>query len=331
MGTLNFTRRSLLHAAPFILSSPALAQPVREVRIGLSSSSFGASGVRVANELGLFTAHGLAPKLIVMDSGNAAIAGALSGSLEFAMSGPGEVIAARARGQKLVMIVNGYRGLAGTLVLSKAAVEKAGIAADAPLAARFKALDDLIIGSPSATSVYTVALKHAIKAAGAGEPRFTYMGQPAMVAALESGAIHGFIAGAPFWAVPVLRGVAVSWVSGPKGELPPDAVPSSSASLVATEGMAVRESAFISRFVAVFTDLGNAIRERPDEVRAAVARLFPELDNRTLDLLVPIEAPAWAAGLVTRADVEHDIAFVRGSGVPVPNLDQLDPASLVFK
>ena len=49
-----------------------------------------------------------------------------------------------------------------------------------------------------------------------------------MTAALESGAIQGFIAGAPFWAAPIVKGSGVLWISGPKGELPAEHVPVSS-------------------------------------------------------------------------------------------------------
>jgi sulfonate transport system substrate-binding protein len=331
MTAFAMTRRSALMMAPCALVRPALAQTARLARIGLSSSSFGASAARVTKEMGLFAAHGIDARLIVMESGNAAIAGVLSGSLEFGMSGPGEVIVACARGQKLVLIVNGYRGLAGTLVLRKDVADKLSVSSEAPIAARFSALGGLLIGSPSATSVYTVAFRNAMKDFAAGELRFTYINQPSMTAALESGAIQGFIAGAPFWASPVLRGVAVSWISGPKGELPLDAVPSSSASLTTTQDFAMRERDFIGRFRAAFADLGVALRERPVEVRGAIARLFPELDAQMLDLLIPLETPPWAAGPVTSADVEHDIAFAKKGGLPIPNIDQISPASLVLE
>ena len=331
MSAFAMTRRSALTMASCILLRPAFAENTRVARIGLSSSSFGAAAARVAKEMGFFAVHEIDAKLIVMESGNAAIAGVLSGSLEFGMSGPGEVIAACARGQKLVLIVNGYRGLAGTLVIRKDVADKLSISPAGPVETRLQALSGLLIGSPSATSVYTVAFRDAMKGLAAGEIRFTYISQPSMTAALESGAIAGFVAGAPFWAGSVLRGAAVPWISGPKGELPSDAIPSSSASLTTSRELAMREHEFVGSFRAAFADLGVALRERPAEVRGAIARLFPDLDAQTLDLLIPLETPPWAGGPITRADVERDLAFARRGGLPIPNIDQIDPASLLLE
>lgn len=328
---LPVTRRSLLGGALLLGVTPAWAQSLREVTIAVSSMSFGAAAPRVAKELGLFKTQGLDPRLTVMDSGNAAIAALLSGSVPFSLSGPGEVIAARARGQKLVLLANGYAGLAGTLVLAKATADKLGVAASAPPADRLKALSGLLLASPSATSVYTVGYKIAAAKAGARDVRFTYIAQPAMAAALESEAIQGFIAGAPFWAPPVLKGTGVAWVSAPKGELPPEAVPSSSICLVAAQDFAEANRDLVGHMRAAFADLGKAIKERPADVKAAVARLFPDLDAPTLDLLFSAESSAWGAGPLTTADVAHDITFTKDGGVQVPGLDTLDPASVLLQ
>ena len=121
------------------------------------------------------------------------------------MAGPAELIIANGRGQKVIMVANAYSGLGGTLVLAKTAADKAGVASDAPVAARFKALDALVIAAPSPTATYKISFDGAAKAAGAAI-RFTYMAMTAMPAALESGAIQGYIASAPVWGIPVLKG-----------------------------------------------------------------------------------------------------------------------------
>ena len=156
------------------------------------------------------------------------------------------------------------------------------------------------------------------------------MAQPAMTAALESGAIQGYIAGAPFWAVPVVRGSGVLWISGPKGELPSEYTPASASGLQAMRDAAEANSDVMKRLAAVQADLARAIDERPADVKAAVARLYPDLDAKTLDLLFASESRAWKARPLTAKDMAHEVAFVKLNGVQLPQIDSIDPASMLF-
>ena len=135
----------------------------------------------------------------------------------------------------------------------------------------------MLIASTTATSSYTVSIKGAAKAGGASL-RFTYMAQAAMPAALESRAVQGFFTSAPFWALPVLKGTGVLCISAPKGELPHEYTPATSASLQAMRDFAEANTDLMPSVAAVFTDLVKAIDERPDEVKAAVGKLYPELE-----------------------------------------------------
>ena len=250
-----------------ILPALAAAQPLREIQIGLSSNSFATAPLKIANEMGLFERHGLKAKLIVMDSGNLAASALISKSVDFTTVGSSELALAQGRGQKMVSIANVYGPFSGSLVLSKDTVAKLGVSPTAPVAERLKALNGIIIGTPSATSTYTLALKGSADSVGTSV-RFTYIGQPAMVAALESGAIQGFIAGAPFWARPVVSGSGVLWLSGPKGEFPSEFTPSS------------------SMIVASMRDFAEKIRTLPEEL----LRYFPTSQRRSM-----IARPTWKA------------------------------------
>ncbi len=163
-------------------------------------------------------------KIFAMDSANAATAALIAGSAPVVLSGPGELVAAVARSQPVVLVADVYRGFGASLVLSNAVAARTGVDTAAPWRDRLRALDGLLIASASATSSYTVSYKGAADGVGA-KIRFTYMAQPAMVAALENGAVEGMIASAPFWGFPVARKAGVLWLSGPKGELPPENMP----------------------------------------------------------------------------------------------------------
>jgi ABC-type nitrate/sulfonate/bicarbonate transport system substrate-binding protein len=160
--------------------------------------------------------------------------------------------------------------------------------------------------------------------------RITYMAPPAMASAPEAGAVQGFIAGAPSWAPPVIRGTGVVWISGPKREFPAGNMPTSQGNLQAMADFAQANPDLMQRLAAVIADVAAAVGERPAEVKAAVAKVYPALDAATLDLLFASESAAWRARTLTPEDVRHDIDFVRSSGIELPTIDAVDPASVLL-
>ena len=328
MGSVMTRRTCLVGVAAAAMAAPARGQQRREVSIGLASTSFATAAARIAKELGLYEAHGLEPKFVVLDNASAATAALISRSVESALSGPGELVVAQARGQKVVVVANTYAGMSGSLVLSKSVAEKLGTSPAAPVGARLKALDGLLIGSTSATGVYTVSFKTAAAAAGAAV-RFTYMAQPAMQAALESGAIQGFVGGAPFWAFPITKGSGVLWISGPRGELPSDHVPASSSNLQVMRAFADEHPDVVQRLAKVFNDLSRTLEQDPERVKSAVFKLYPSLDATALDLLFSVESQAWKVRPVTAKDMAREVAYVKLIGSVPAVIDSIDPASML--
>jgi ABC-type nitrate/sulfonate/bicarbonate transport system substrate-binding protein len=319
-----------LGAATLALSNSAFAQQLREVPIGLSSTSFATAPCLAAREMGLFQKRGINPKIVVLDSAAAAMGALVSRSISFVLAGPGELVTAQGHGQDVVLITTLYYGLSVSVTMSKAAVQKLGISPDAPAATRLKALDNVVIATPSAGSAVTAALRGAAKQQGA-TVRFTYMSQPAMIAAIETGAIQGFIASAPFWAIPITRGTGDLWISSAKREFPAEVSPSHAISVQAMREFAQNNRDLVALINAVFADFIKAMEERPAEVKAAVAKVYPDLDAKTLDLLFAAESLAWNRPALTAADMRHDIAFMKENGVPLPEIDKVDPATMIFK
>lgn len=323
-----FAKGGLALVLSCILSATTAAQGLTKITIGISSPSVPAAGAKIANELGLFKKHGIEVKLTELESASVATMALISGSVDFTSASPSDVVLAQARGQKLVAVTNVYRSFAGVIVLSKAAAAKLSVNAQSPVVQRLKALDGLLIASTSATSPYTLALGAATQGVGANV-RITYMAQPAMVAALETGAIHGFIASSPFYVKPVLKETGVIWISGPGGEFPPLASQANSQTLNTKHEYAAANPDVIRRLRAVFADLSKTAEQRPGDVRAAIAKLYPDLDNRTLELLFKTEALGFRTNGLTAPDMAREIAFVRLANVQLAGLDKLDPAALL--
>jgi ABC-type nitrate/sulfonate/bicarbonate transport system substrate-binding protein len=329
---MSISRRAGCMALAFLLATAgaAGAQPMQNVTVGLASASFATAAPRIADELGLLSKHGVKARFVVTESSGVALTGVLSKSFELAVIGLPELVLAQARGQKVVSIANVYGGFATSMVLSKAAAEKTGVPPTAPIDRRLKALDGLLIATPSATAGGTVAFKAAAQAQGANV-RMTYIAQPSMQAALEAGAIDGYLSSAPFWAFPVVKGGGVIWISGPKGDFPSSSTPSVTALLVANREFAEANAGLMAKLKAAVADLGKAIEQRPAEVKGAVAKLYPDLPGPALDLLFEVESLSCNAKQLNGPDMAREIQMVKAIGVQLPPLiDAIDPATMLF-
>lgn len=322
---------SIALGSSLLTASLAYAQPaaVPVVNFAVSSTSLATAGLRIAENAGLFAKVGLQAKVITMDSGSAAMAALLSGSVQFAVAGPPEALAARARGQDVVIAANLYRGLAGSVVMSKATAAKLGTRADAPINDRLRALDGLTVAVPSATSALLGPLKAAAAATGA-KVKYTYLAQPAMVPALETNAIDAMMASSPFSGVPILKGTGVLWINGPGGDLPADVSPASSACILTTAATAAANPELIRKFRAVLDDLVVLIKQKPDEAKRALAKAYPQLDAAALDLAFAQQSDNWTQPMFTEADVKQEIKLLR-SATPIPGLENVVPQSVLLK
>lgn len=314
--------RRLLVALVACLAA-ACSQPPPEanapVTFALSSNAAPYGGLFIAEQAGLLEKHGLASKLIVMDSGNAATTALIAGSAQFAGSGPTEVLAARARKQDIVILGNLYRGLSGTVVLGKAVAER--LAGAATPEARLKALDGLRIAGPSPTSSYVAPVKAGSEGVGA-TIRFVYMAQSAMPAALAREAIDGFIAAPPYSDVSLDAGTGVSWINGPKGELPPAYQPTSAIVLQTTRAYAEANPEKAAAVQAMLVDLASYINADPAGARAALGRAYPNLTPAAVDKLFADHAANWTRPAMTDADIQQELRLSKSTTDQVGGVDQ---------
>ena len=325
-----FGRIAIVLATLTGLVEPVLAQGMREISFALPSKSLLASPARIADQMGLFARHGLKPNFSYVDSTAGTASALMSKSVDFATTGTPEVIAAESRDQHLLILASHYKGLAGALVLSKATVDKLGVSPTAPVADRLKAMNNVLIASTSKVSSFTVSYKGAAKSVGA-EPRFAYMAIAAMGAALESGAVEGIIVTAPLWPMQVIKGSGVLWLSPARGDLAPEFLPSSASVSATTRAFAEANPDVTKRVVAVFDELSAAFGSRPAEVKAAVKTLYPELDQAVLDMVFSLEERAFQTKPLTPADIAHDVAYMKVSGMELGPIEKVKPEVTLYQ
>lgn len=322
--------KSLMVGGAALLAAGTATAETRQVDMALAGGSMIAAIPLFVDYLGYFEQHGIEANFIKMDSASAAATAMMSGSVAFAFSGVGSLVAAQAQGQDVVAVNATYRGLGGTLVLDADVAAGLGVAADAPIGERLAALEGLNLASPSPTSSYTLAFKGASNAEGAN-PNFTYMSIPTMPAALATGAVDGYVASAPYWLPPVLDGSGVLWIAGPKGEIPQEFRPYNTAVTITTRDYAEANPEIVADLVAAFNDFNTAISERPEDVKAVIREVFPDLAPETLDPLFEAEAAAWTTEPLTPEMIAHEVNYVLGSNDQIPeSVRDIDPATMIF-
>lgn len=318
---------AVLFAVALSATQACAADPIA-VRIGLASDSFATAAARLANVMGLYQKHGLAPQISNVDNSSTVGMALVAGAFDVAMVGSGELIAFQGRGIDAVALATLYAGSSGTVVLSSAVAKRLGVAVDAPAAQRLKALNGLTIASPSAVSSFTFSLVGAAKDAGA-KPGLTYISQTAMGAALQTGAIDGFICSAPYWAPPVKAGYGVVWLRGTRGEFGPDNTLTAATFVQMLRVTARAHPEMVEKLRLVYADFARAVKERPQEVKDAMAKLYPNLDAASVDLLFDVESSGWMPPPLTPEAIAHDIRMIKATGANLPNIDRIDPAALI--
>ena len=305
----------------------AVAQAaLKEITILLPGTTFALANLRAADRMGLYEKHGLKPKFVMGENGATIMSALLSGTVEFVSTGMDELIALRAQGNNDVgIVVNGYRGLAAVVVLRKDVADKLSVKPDASPEARMRALDGLLLASPSPTSTLLSGLKAGSAKYGI-TMRYTYMQQPAMAAALQTGAIQGYVSTSPFWESTISGGFAVRWLSGPRGEFPQPTTTSNSA-LQTTYAYAKKNPDVVRAIHATFDDFSKAIRERPAEITAAMKQVYPEMSDEVMKGAFAENSPNWVQIELSEADMRNEIDMRRDQH---PNVAKIEPASLLI-
>ena len=124
MSVLSRFGACIAGAAVLATVGAASAQQKTNVSIALGSASFATAVPRIADQMGLFAKYNLEPKFVVMDSASATNAALIGKSVDFALSGPGEIVTSQAHGLKVVAVANGYVGIGRTVVLAKSVADK---------------------------------------------------------------------------------------------------------------------------------------------------------------------------------------------------------------
>lgn len=308
-------------------SGTASSSPTK-VTLIVPSLSSNQSLAFLAQGFGTFKKNNLDVKTVVSGTGALAVAGAISGSGQFVMSGGSDMLSAVSKGQKLVFLTRCLGGgLASQLVLTNAAAKKTGLPASATPEQKAKALNGLTIASPSAASSQTTQAERAAASVGA-KINFTYVAPAAMDAAMKAGHIDGIVQAPPFTTGAVYDKTGVMWLDGSAGTFPGgfDVATYGDPMLETTASYAQAHPAVVTAFTKAILEAGAMAKADPAKASSVVkAATFPDMAtdewNEIWASVVPLLKPS-----LNTADVKTIIDLDGFTGKVTP--DQVLPASV---
>ena len=176
----------------------------------------------LAEDLGLFEKAGLRMKTIVV-SGMGSANAVLAGSVDFSNGSGPTVLRADARGQKLIAIGMTIDKPMLEVVLDKGRAAQRGINDALPIPKKAQAVKGLRFAIDSPNTIPHGYLRYFLAKGHLNDEHdvtLAPMAPPAMIAALKSGAVDGFVMSQPWTLIPVHDGLAVKLVSNPQGDFP---------------------------------------------------------------------------------------------------------------
>ncbi|HEV7652366.1 MAG TPA: ABC transporter substrate-binding protein [Actinophytocola sp.] len=251
------------------------------VTLALSSLTILLGLPLVAQDDGLFTKNGLKVDEVVANSASDAVNIALSGDADFVMTAAPAVFSLNGDGQAVQFLANAYSGLAASVVMSPDVAKRTGVAPDAPIEDRLKALDGLHMSFASPSSGYLTVMQSALKLVGA-KIQPVFIEQASMPAALKQHKIDVLIASPPVSDIAVRDGGTL-WISGPKGDLPEGVQPPMTTAAAATKRFVDANPEAAKRFVKSLEDAAKFIESDPDAAGTLLEKRFPELDKDLFD------------------------------------------------
>lgn len=213
------------------LASRAWSQPASDkIRLGQPTTSLSFLKIFAARALDTFAAENIALEWASIPGGDPAVLAAVdSGDLDLAAVGSDTALAAIAKGQPFKIIYTLMSKLPYDLTVSKAFLDKSGVAIDAPLAKRLGILENAVIGV-SALGGAQDRVARWFATQGGLDPKKLKLAvigaTPALGAALENGRIDAFVLSPPESTIAAEKGYGTVLVR-PSKEIPgADLIPS---------------------------------------------------------------------------------------------------------
>ncbi len=200
--------------------TPAPLIHVRQT--GVLSAIFAETFIGIQN--GYFNAEGLDLEYVPVDNGRMNAAALVAGQAQFADITVADVTAMQTQGKDAILFYNIANRPTMTLVVSNEALAKTGVSRQSPIIERYRALKGLTLGITGPGSQGDLYMRYLIKQGGLDPDKDVNIipvgNGAALLAAIESGQIDGFMQSPPFPLIAVRDGKAQVLIMNSAGDVP---------------------------------------------------------------------------------------------------------------
>lgn len=265
-----------------LAAAPASAQGRPTITVAQAGDGFQFLTQQIAVKAGFFEKEGYDIQIADVGSGPRVVAALMGGSAIYSPLGLINLLNARERGGELVAVASESDLIDIQLVLSNAAIKKAGIEMSMSTDEKIARMKDLRISITSPGSSTDTMLRTLLKARKLEADQVLKViptgGGSNMLAALEKGANDGFVWGAPQTLLAEKKGLGKIVIDPFKGDVPevkdvPYIVITTSMDTVKNKSKELRAS------VRALTHAMKFARDNPAEAKRVVRPAFAEMDD----------------------------------------------------
>jgi NitT/TauT family transport system substrate-binding protein len=202
------------------------------------------------------------------------------------------------------------------MVLRKDVAERLGITPNMPVAERAKRLKGTTIAIQGVGSIVHAWERYVVAKAGLDVEKdvtIAPMNPPAMLPALQTKQVDGYVTSMPFTTIAVLKGDAIMLASAVTDA--PELVPFAYGLIYTLPKTCVEKREMCARMARAYAGAAKMIQEKPAEVFEILKKRFPQMDPALL-------AEAWK-----RTQTAH----AKDIRVTIPQLENAQKVSLVAK
>ncbi|HEY8485885.1 MAG TPA: ABC transporter substrate-binding protein [Limnochordales bacterium] len=279
--------------------------------------------VFLAQALGYFADEGLQVELVEMESGQLATTALVAGEVHVTDADPFQLVQLQRQGQRVFFFYNLANRVTLDFVMRTAVADRLGVSRQDPLERRLAALRGLRLGITrpgAATDQYT---RYYVRRAGMDPDRdvqiVTVGGGAALLAAMRTGQIDGFMLSPPTPGIAEAEGIGRILIKSSEGDVPEFANFLYTA-MATTERFARGNEEVLRRYVRALNRANAFLRSNFDQ---AVARLAPYYSSQataqlaqTLRQLLPALS---ADGVITEESMRNHLTFLYSERIiPAP-------------
>nr|ACF98191.1 putative ABC-type nitrate/sulfonate/bicarbonate transport systems periplasmic components-like protein [uncultured bacterium 1114] len=286
MTALTLLRRfaAMIVAFSAMNSSLAMAQDkkLEKMTLAVAADAFYYIPMYVAERGGFFREEGIEVDFVSVASGPRTMAAVAGGSVDATINDFGSTISAISKGSNHIVLSSEFNVATHTVVLSKAAIAKAGITPAMPIDEKVKRMKGMKIGVTAPGSGTDRFIRSVFVARGMKPDdniQILALGEGnAILAAFEQGLADGFVYSAPIPQMAVAKGTGDIVFGAVSGDVPEFKDVPYVVFLTSKESLAAKPKV-LEGAVRALTKAFKFIADKPAEAAAMTRHYFPAVDE----------------------------------------------------